>query len=193
MLIIVCSLISTGAVIAEDVASVKIVVSDYFGSRLNDVVIKLANSGKVTTTRSDVPLSLPYGEYRVSLSEPGFGISDYIIKVDQPQQIFMLAMKLGGIEGPDPVCSIKGSIISTQAVARLRLIAIFSSYLTDVAVSQTGLYVFKNIQCGDYFVMAFDSKGCIGAQRISVIRPESLANLRFDAQSRTTGCPLPKQ
>lgn len=193
MLVIACSLTLAGVLLADDLASVKIVVSDYFGSRLKGVDIRLTHAGKITTTRDDEPILLPYGEYDISLRAPGFSMTDYAVKIDQTQQVLVLAMKLGGIEGTDPVCSIKGKIISSQAVARVRLSAIFSPYTADVAVSGTGAYAFRNIQCGDYFVMAFDSKDCIGAQRVRVTNAESLADLRFNAPSQVTGCPLPKQ
>jgi hypothetical protein len=192
LLVVFISLLATGAPGAGELASVRIVVSDNFGNRITGVDIKLAREGKSLTVRDDTPVSLAYGEYAVSVRVPGAGLTDYIVKVDQPRQVIAVAMKLGAMEGPRPVCSLSGNVISDHAVSRLRLIAPYGIYMVDVGVSDAGAYSFTNLECGDYIVMAFGSKECIGARRIRIAGGQSLADLRFNAPAGPDGCPLPK-
>jgi hypothetical protein len=192
LLLVFASLFLVGAWGAEDLASVKILVSDNLGNRIVGVDAKLTREGKIVTVRDDTAVSLPYGDYTVSVRVPGFDLTDYSVRIDQPRQVIAVAMKLGPMEGPKPVCSLSGNVIASPAVSRLRLIAEYGTYLVDVGVSDTGAYSFRDVECGDYIVIAIGSKDCIGARRIRIVGGDSLADLRFNPLDGPNGCPLPK-
>ena len=191
-LFVLLSLLAVAASQAEDLASVRILVSDTFGNRISGVDIKLTREGKITTVRDDTAVPLSHGEYSLSIRAPGFGLTDYSIKVDQSHQVIVVALKLGAMEGPKPVCSLSGKVIAGQSVSRLRFMAAYGTYVVDVDVSETGFYSFRNVECGDYVVMAVGAKDCIGARHLRVAGGDSLADLRFDAPTGPNGCPLPK-
>jgi len=191
LLLVVCiSFLATGASHAEEMSLVRVVVSDNFGNRVRGVDVRLERKGEVTTVRDDVPVSLPYGEYSVSVRAQGFALSAYNVQVGQPQQVIALAVKLGAMEGAKPVCSIGGKVLVNQTVSRLRFIAVFGTYMVDVAVSDTGAYAFRGVECGEYVVVAFGAKDCIGARRITLVNGDTPVDLRFDASAIPNGCPL---
>jgi hypothetical protein len=176
---------------AQEQTSVKFHVTDNIGNKISPVSIVLEHEGKVMQAQEDTPTVLNYGGYLVTLRVPGFRTSEYLVTVDQPNQIVSLAMRLGGFEGPDPTCSVTG-IVPVAGVARIRLMAVFSQYLVDVAVSDSGKYLFRGLECGYYVLTVMSQKECLTSITLPIGGVETkVVDLAFEGTEHK-GCPILK-
>ena len=73
-------------------------------------------------------------------------------------------MRLGAVDGSVPVCSVSGTIVPAAQVTRLRLLAMFGKYLTDVPVGPKGYFAFRNLECGDYMIIVMAADKCLGTK-----------------------------
>ncbi|HWE52355.1 MAG TPA: hypothetical protein VG273_21345 [Bryobacteraceae bacterium] len=83
---------------------------------------------------------------------------------DQDEQILPVAMEVGRIENNIPdSCSIRGSVLPGTGVTRVRVIQLAGSYSVDVPL-KNGAFVFHDLKCGDYMLVAIGTKECLGSR-----------------------------
>jgi hypothetical protein len=161
-LILLLNLASLGA---EGQAQVQVHVVDAYGNPVPAQKITLTGEdGTTTEAKQDELFSEKYGRYTVKVRVPGFSNAVEVFVVDQPRQILSVAMKLGMMEAPRPLCSITGRVTPENAAVRIRLLQLFGSYSADVPVIAGGSFRFQNLECGDYMLIAMGPKGCVATK-----------------------------
>ena len=174
-------------------ATVKVLVFDGIGNRISDADIRLMRGNTAMKIKSDSLIAVPYGDYKVLTIVRGADPTEVEVRVDQPRQLIMIGMKLGGLEAPHPVCSVNGHIPANRNISRLHFNAVFGTYFADIDTSDTGEYSLQNVECGDYIVMAVGPKGCVGAYRLRLMDRTLRKDLKFDEPPASNGCPLVTQ
>lgn len=153
---------------ADDVSNVRVHVTDPLGYSLARAAIVVSSADSHTQVVQDEVVRLTYGSYTVRAQVPGFSIALVSVDIDQPEQIVVVGMKLGAMEGPAPTCSLAGWVQQAQhpgqVLTRLRLLQLFGQYLVDVPIGDGGEFQFTNLGCGDYMMIVLGPEGCIGTK-----------------------------
>lgn len=155
---------------AEGQSNVRVHVTDALGDALPTATIVISSANTQTQVTEDQVLRLPYGSYIVKAEVAGFDDTTIHVDVSQPEQIVVVGMKLGAIDGPVPGCSLIGRIDPgrepRRAPTRLRLLQLFGDYLVDVPISSGGDFEFRKLECGDYMLILMGHEGCIGTRAV---------------------------
>ena len=146
-------------------AKVLVHITDAYGNSVPASKLTLTREGGPTIdVKQDEAFSAEYGRYTVNVSIPGFSNAVNEFLIDQPEQILLVTMKLGMMEVPPPRCSLGGQITPTGEIVRIRLLQLFGPYSVDIPVAADGSFRFQNLECGDYMLIAMDSKRCIASR-----------------------------
>ena len=167
---------ATALTAAEPQARVRVHVTDAFGGSITAPHINVSSVSGRFEVKLDEPINLPYGFYTVSVSVPGFESANIPARIDQPDQVIVVGLKLGAYDAPVPVCSILGNVTPASGVTRLRLVQMFGTYLADVAVGEGGLFQFTSLECGDYMIIMVGEGRCLGTKTTRAqMSPQRLA------------------
>lgn len=151
-ILLVCSCVSI--TVGQPKASVRIHVTDTYGMAVPADWIKI--SGPVTTdVDQDLPVNLPYGQYKVQVLVRGFSIAMETVLVSQPSQIVTIGMRPPTLEGQThpPACSILAQIPANIQANRIRAIELFGPLSLEVPIDGDGQFDLKDIECGDYLLI----------------------------------------
>lgn len=148
---------------------VRIDVTDYIGNPLPLTTGFLYNKGLKVAIHENEVLTVPKGEYTVEAQVPGFRRLISSVRINQPEQVLSLAMPLGSIDGPIPVCSIRGRSDLKPKNSTIRLFSLFGNISEEVAVKEKGTFVFENLECGDYVLLGIERGHCTAAMHLRVM------------------------
>src|SRR5690242_21519077 len=85
--------------------NVTIDVRDNYGHAIGGE-IEMRTGTTVYTPTSRAPFKAKYGDYRITVTVPGFSRFEGTVTISQPRQIISVAMRLGTMDGPQFVtCS----------------------------------------------------------------------------------------
>jgi hypothetical protein len=143
---------------------VRVRVTDAYGNPVSAKKITLTADGASSEVPQEKPFSTKYGRYILEVRVPGFSNATESVLIDQPEQILAVAMKLGSMEAPAPRCSIVGHVVPGDAALRIRSTRLFGSYHADVPIAPDGSFAFRNLECGDYMLIAMGGKECLGTR-----------------------------
>jgi hypothetical protein len=162
-----------------------VLLTDGLGNPVPSSRLVLSRDGSSTQVEQDRPFHVEYGQYALEASVPGFANFTGRVTIDQPDQILTVAMKLGKIEDFEPPpCSILGYVTPGSAVGRIRLVQLFGPDVRDVSVTPEGKYEFRNLQCGDYLLVAMGTKECLGTR----VSRATVMPARADLKIATGSC-----
>jgi hypothetical protein len=151
-------------------SNVRVHVADAYGTPLPMAQIAISNATSVIRLKQDETVRIENGGYTLRVEVPGFSSTIVPVTVDQPEQVFAVAMRLGRIEGDRPVCSVIGRVRPGRAPIRLKLIELHGTYSVDVPPVGNGAFAFRNLECGAYLLVAIDPGGCRGTM-VVVAKP----------------------
>jgi hypothetical protein len=154
----------TGLVGAAEQSQVTVQVTDSFGGPVPAERIVFASGTVNTEIQQNRIIDLAYGTYTVAVRVEGFQAASESVVIDQPQQVVSIGMKVGAIDGPLPKCGIVGHLQSDAVAVRMRAVMLFSVYSSDVAVGRDDFFEFRDIECGDYLLVALGATKCLGTQ-----------------------------
>lgn len=143
-------------------SSVHVHVTDAYGTQLPMAQIAIATGNSEIRLKQDEEVQLKNGSYTVRVEVPGFSPAVVPVVVDQPKQVFAIAMRLGDIEGNRPFCTIAGRVEPEEAPLRLKLLELYGAYFADVPLGMDGAFAFRNLECGTYLLVAIGPSGCRG-------------------------------
>lgn len=148
-------------------SQVKIHVTDAYGHPIpaEAVSMTITEPSKSDTPQEAVPdktIGLSYGQYAIDAVVPGFAPTKMVAVVDQPAQIITVGMKLGAMDAPPPICAILARFVPDIHAVRVRVMALFGTYFTDVPVADGGLIEVRNLECGDYLLIAMGPSKLLG-------------------------------
>jgi len=151
----------------EGRARVVVHVADSYGNSVQAHMITLASEdGSKIDVKQDEELELKYGWYTAEVRVPGFSTAVEDFRVNEPDQVLTVALKVGGIEGPAPVCSLDGRVLPAGGAVRIRILQLFGTYGADVPVLAGGTFRFENLDCGEYMLIAMGPRGCLGTKMV---------------------------
>jgi hypothetical protein len=136
---------------------------DALGNPVPPQSMTISGRGSKIQVVQDKAVGLPYGEYTLEVSVPGFAPATLSVVVDQPAQILTVGMKLGRMEDVEPpACLIFGSIPRDVKAVRIRVVQLFGSYVTDVPVDEHRQFEVRDLDCGDYLLIAMERTKFLG-------------------------------
>jgi hypothetical protein len=128
--------------LAQSQSRVRIHITDSYGNVVPAERITVDSEGVTKQVRQDEVVVLRYGPHTLEASVPGFSNAMKHVVIDQPEQIIPVAMKLGAMEGPVPVCAIAGHVIPESAADRIRLVQTFGTYISpELCTKSDGLLI----------------------------------------------------
>ena len=168
-------------------------ITDTYGNRVRANSVILSQSSEKVEIFQDVTVQVRYGKFMLEVAVPGF--KDNIISgvISQPNQVFNVPMKLSPLEGDSPACSIDGTLNPIQAHTSVRLMELFGTWTTEVPLSQSGTFKFRNLECGRYLLVFMDPTGCLGVFMSKAEMLPSPVVLRLNALGGCGRVPLDKQ
>jgi len=165
---------------------VQIFVSDGLGNEIPTESIRISNGSKTIDAPQDTPFELPYGNYTIVVEARGMSVATQPVVIDQPKQIVTVSLRLGALEGHEPPpCSIVGDIPPDSKITRMRIVEIEGSYLRDVPIEPNGKFQFRNLNCGDYLVVAMERFKLAGTMitKAEVMGPRLKLNLTLPGET----------
>lgn len=174
MLLIVCS---EGVSFAQFRSKIRVVVTDVLGNSIPVQSLTIAG----TPVNQSESTEFPYGTYTLTASAAGAAPFKATVTINQPSQIVIVAMKLGGIEGSEPPpCSIVGTTPPDgPLVLRVRTIQLFGSDEVDVPVSANRRFEVRNLDCGSYLLIAMGNTGILGTAVAKAVVLPSVVDVKF--------------
>jgi hypothetical protein len=164
MRLLLISFLCARAFAAGGHARITVHVADTFGNRVPaDSIMLIAPDGNATQAVQGQVFDVAYGTYTAKVRVRGFSEAVEMFKIDQPEQILSVAMKLGVMEVPPPLCSIAGHVPTEDAISRVRVLELYGNSSRDVPVGN-GTFRLENLTCGDYVLLAISEKGCVSAK-----------------------------
>jgi hypothetical protein len=118
-------------------------------------------SGRVSSVKAgeeDTSIQLPYGDFQIRVHVPGFLIWTEKINIHGPLTRITAGMKLGGIEGPDPTCSVEGAIEGKVTNGWVRLMGVFVNEIIETSFSDKGVFQLGGAQCGSYILAVVEDE-----------------------------------
>ena len=146
--------------------AVTLYVTDYYGGRISKGIVKIDSPAGLILSRDGEVKSLAFGTYRLTAVVPGFDPFQADVVIDQPEQVVLIAMRLGQIEGPPVSCGAEGKLPSGLKGGRVRFAPVFSSEVRDVPIRPGGVFEAVALECGLYTVTAVSGKEIAGSLTI---------------------------
>ena len=97
---------------------------------------------------------LPYGEYSVRLSVPGFKYWTGTVRVAKPITLVIVGMQVGGLES-NPTCALSGNLRGFKpapAPVWIRLIQLYSDDVIEASVDSRGYFNIAGAPCAKYIL-----------------------------------------
>jgi PEGA domain len=176
-------LVSALAFPAGELRTISVHVSNSYGDPASTASITITGNGLSLTASPDQVLTVPYGRYTVKVNVPGFENATEVFTVDQAQQVLPVAMELGRMEDNIPTsCSIRGSVVPSATVTRVRLVQLFGTYSVDVPINK-GAFEFHDLKCGDYMLVAMGMKECVASRMARASPVATGSDIHLDSDS----------
>lgn len=174
--------LSLGVAFGQAQSRVRIQVTDAYGKRVPAQRITMSANGTAKEVPQDEAISAKYGRYTIVVDVLGFSTATESVIIDQPEQVVPVAMRLGVMEVPPPHCSVNGHISHGSALS-VRLLQVFGSYKADVPVSASGFFEFRDLECGDYLLVAISANHCVGTRLFRATPTARVADIQLGSES----------
>lgn len=166
---------------------VRVHVTDAYGNSVPVRKMTMTLGGVTSSVPQDEVFSVTYGRYTLEVNVPGFSNAIQPVVIDQPDQIINVAMRMGVMEVPPPLCSIVGQVSPEGAGVRMRLMQLFGSYTADVPVTAGGLFEFRGLECGDYMLVVMGANECLGTKTARATPALPRLDVKIDG-AKGNGC-----
>lgn len=176
---------ASGAAAAESQARIR--VTDAYGTSIGAAKITLSSPALQLNPKPDEVIRLPYGSYDLKVEVPGFRSTSMTVRINQPEQLVAVGLKLGSIDGPVPVCMVTGSVAPKGVVGQVRLQQLFGDYQGDVPLGAGGSFKFLDIECGDYLIVLIGGGKCLGTKTVRAQMSPQPISMKIAAESEA-GC-----
>jgi hypothetical protein len=177
VLYIFVAMIAIGTVLAQegDVARVRVVVRDTFGSPVSPTRITLSAVGpdnQFVASRGDATFDqVPYGVYDIAVHLAGFITRVERVRIFQPNAAFQLGLELAGNHAYERA-ELSGAVnaaVKGRPDLWVRLIGFYTSDLVENTVDSRGHFELDGMAHGKYLLILFEKEKVIATKAVDVL------------------------
>jgi hypothetical protein len=182
-------LLGQGIAVAQepDLSSVKVLISDTFGRPLTGAHVTLTSIGpgqKFAGTDGKADFDkIPFGQYDLEIRLMGFLTRKERVRVYQSSVVFNTGLELAAThvyERPVLLGSIK-PVVEGRPDLWVRLVAIYSSDLTENTVDSSGRFELDGMAVGRYLLLVFEKDKVLAARPVDVLGGRQALELGLDS------------